>query len=606
MEIKAVVSVDGKEIPEGIPVVLEQLPGSVSRYRVRFVNRTKKAVRLDHIRFFGFDFPGKGEDLRLYREGWTAVSAISSVRYGDCDLQMDENYLPFAVAEPSAYTWKTPNTFSAENAVVLNHRKSGDCLLVGFITTDRFFNRFHVELDADGLKCLDAFLLGDGRLVDPDAEIVSEELILLRGKDGYGLLERYAELWGERMKARKWTHAVTGWCSWYYYFSKVTEKDILENLEFFGRHKEDYPIEYFQIDDGYQRTPGDWLQPSASFPNGIEHTIRLIREQGFKPGLWFAPFMVCSDSELYRLHPEYLLKDADGRILHPVKWRGTDAAFLDCTRQDVREYLRELFRTVRSWGCTYVKLDFMMYESCIAGAVYSDRYATRCEAFRRGMEAIREGIGEDAFILGATVILGPSAGLVNASRHGTDISPSWNRSGNTFLKEAITVPNVVRNLILRRYMHWRMWVNDPDVYIARKENNKMTKNEVLLWTDALYMAGGSLLFSDRMSMLEPERAALCKSLIQDVDALQDVRPENFFEREIPCVWSGIRKRDGKTVAAFFNLEDERRHMSFEIAKLHFPAGRSWKTLRSGETVTAPDGILEYDLEAHSSVILIAD
>ena len=222
------------------------------------------------------------------------------------------------------------------------------------------------------------------------------------------------------------------------------------------------------------------------------------------------------------------------------------------------------------------------------------------------MEAIREGIGEDAFILGATVILGPSAGLVNASRHGTDISPSWNRTGNTFLKEAITVPNVVRNLILRRYMHWRMWVSDPDVYIARKENNKMTENEVLLWTDALYMAGGSLLFSDRMPVLEPERAALCKSLIQDVDALQDVRPEDFFEREIPCVWSGIRKRDGKTVAAFFNLEDERRHMSFEIAKLHFPAGRSWKTLRSGETVTAPDGILEYELEAHSSVILIAD
>ena len=87
MEIKAVVSVDGKENAAGIQVVLEQLPGPVSRYRVRFINRTKKIVRLDHIRFSGFDFPGKGEDLRLYREGWTAVSAISTVRYGDCDLQ---------------------------------------------------------------------------------------------------------------------------------------------------------------------------------------------------------------------------------------------------------------------------------------------------------------------------------------------------------------------------------------------------------------------------------------------------------------------------------------------------------------------------------------
>ena len=584
---------------------LERMPGAVMCYRARFTNTTDEKLKLDHFLFTGFEFAGKGPDIRVYREGWTAVSAIASRKFGECDLRLDKDYLPFAVSEPAAYTWETPNRFSAENATVLNNRETGDCLLVGFISSARFFNRFQIELDAEGLKSLDAYVLGDGRTVDPGEEIVSEEWILLQGKDGYGLLERYAELWAERMKARKWTHAVTGWCSWYYYFSKVTEKDIIENLEYFQEHKKEYPIEYFQIDDGYQRTPGDWLQPSAAFPYGIEHTIRLIKEHGFKPGLWFAPFMVCSDSELYREHSEFLLKDAGGHIIHPIKWRGTDAAFLDCTRKDVQDHLRTLFRAVRSWGCAYIKLDFMMYESCIKGAVYSDPYATRCEAYRRGMEAIREGIGEDALILGGTVILGPSAGLVNACRYSTDITPYWKRECDLG-KEAPAVPNVIRNLILRRYMHWRMWVNDPDVHIARKDNNKLTENEVLLWTDALYMAGGSLLLADRMSTLEPERAMLCRSLMQESDALQDVRPEDFFEQEIPRIWSGIRKRDGKTAVAFFNPDDEKRHMRFEIAKSHFPAGNVWKTLRSGETVNAANGLLEYDLEPHSSVILIAD
>ena len=204
MKLNVVVSVDGKENVQGISAVLERLPGAVAKYRAKFVNETGKAVKLDYFRFSGFEFSGAGADLRLYREGWTAVSAISTVRYGECDMRLDKDYLPFAVSEPSAYTWEKPNTFSAENVVVLNNRSTGNNLLAGFISSAHFYNRFQVELAENGLKTLDAYVLGDGRMVDPGAEIVSEELVLLTGKDGYGLLERFAELWAERMNARKW------------------------------------------------------------------------------------------------------------------------------------------------------------------------------------------------------------------------------------------------------------------------------------------------------------------------------------------------------------------------------------------------------------------
>ena len=602
MFIKAAVYADGAENPAGVAVSVENLPGSVMRYAARVVNNSGKAIHLDHIKFSGFHFPGAGKDLRLYRESWTAVSASSSVRYGECDLRADPDYMPFAVSEPDKYDWQTPNRFSAENVIVLNNRETGRCMLVGFVTTARFYNRFQVEFAENGIKTLDAYIIGDGRLVDPGEEIISEEFIILEGSDGYGLLENYASILGASMNARTWDHIPTGWCSWYYYFSKVTEQDVIENLEFFRNHAKEYPVEYFQIDDGYQRTPGDWLQPSDKFPNGIEHTVRTIASCGLKPGLWFAPFMVTASSELYKEHPEYLLRDKDGNILHPIKWRGTDAAFLDCTRRDVQEHLENMFRQVRSWGCTYIKLDFMMYESCVAGAVYSDPKATRCDAFRRGMQAIRNGSGEDMFMLGGTVILGPCVGIINGSRYGSDITPYW-RIPEQLGKEAPNLPNVIRNVIVRRYMHWKLWVNDPDVIIAREDNNKLTETEVFFWLDALYMAGGALLLSDRMPTLSPERAKLCRELMAEPDALADVRPEDLFEREVPRIWSGTRKSDGKKILAFFNPDDEACVINCDVTKLHNPGITTFQNRRTKAAVNAAGNILSISLEPHASIVL---
>lgn len=48
----------------------------------------------------------------------------------------------------------------------------------------------------------------------------------------------------------------TGWCSWYYYYSRVTENDVLENLEWLRRHRTELPLDYFQIDDGLSARAG--------------------------------------------------------------------------------------------------------------------------------------------------------------------------------------------------------------------------------------------------------------------------------------------------------------------------------------------------------------
>lgn len=602
MDITVNIKINGKDFmlgdDRGVTLNLER---HGTRFRARFVNHTGKTVKLDHFKFSGFEFAGTGPQIRVYREGWTAVSAVSTRRFGECDLRLDPDYMPFAVSSPKDYTWEQANRFSAENAIVLNHAETGQSLLIGFVTAARFYNRFQVELADSGLKTLDVYVLGDRREVNDGEEVVSEEFIILEGNDGYGLLEEYARLWGETMHARFWDHIPTGWCSWYYYFSKITEADVLENLEYLRSHREEYPLEYFQIDDGYQRALGDWTESSTQFPHGIESTVKQIAEYGFKPGLWFAPFMVESTSDLYRTHPEYLLRNGSGEIIHPIKWRGNDAAVLDATRPDVQYWLKNLFAAVRNWGCAYVKLDFMMYESCVKNAVYSDRKATRCDAFRMGLQAIRDGLGEDAFILGGTVILGPCVGLVNGARYATDITPYW-RLPEQLGKEAPAVPNVVRNLICRRYMHQRLWINDPDVHIARRDNNKLTEDEIILWTSALYLIGGAMLLADRFSTLDSDRAALSKMLLSEPDAFENVRPEDFFKREIPSVWTGIRKRDQSPILGLFNTDDESLALKIELNELHIPVKNSWTEMWSQEEISASNGYIEITLAPHTAKI----
>ena len=78
-------------------------------------------------------------------------------------------------------------------------------------------------------------------------------------------------------------------------------------------------LKVVQLDDGYQDHIGDWLQPNATkFPRGLRALATEIKELGFTPGIWLAPFLVGRHSELYKAHPDWVVK----RTRHPwERWR---------------------------------------------------------------------------------------------------------------------------------------------------------------------------------------------------------------------------------------------------------------------------------------------
>ncbi len=491
-----------------------------------------------------------GEDIRLYLEGWDMATPCGMRKYGDTDFIMSKEYLPFAVAEPADYVRETPNRFRAEYAVGIQNTNGSRTALIGFVTTADQYGRFQLELRKDGLKL--AVIAGfDDRQVDPGETVITEEIAFFTNGDMNTLLDRYADLWAKRMNARKKLPLPIGWCSWYYYFNNVTEKDVLENIDFLDQHRE-YPLEYIQLDDGYQPACGDWLGYCEKFPHGLRYWAEEAGKKGFKPALWLAPFQVEKRSELFRAHPEWCIPDREGNVIFPTDWRGEPLAILDGTHPGVQEHFRKLFAELRQMGFVYVKLDFMAYSSSVRNGVLHDRKATRAQAFRRGLSAIREGFGDDGFILGCTAPFGPCAGLVDGERIATDITPYWYREHFGRNEEAPTVPNVCRNGIQHAYMHRKLWYNDPDTHIARIDNNELTEEEVKLWTAALRINSGMLLLSDRFSTLTPERLAYSKMLLDDPDAFAAV-PLDRMERTIPAVWKGVR-RDGKgSVYGVFNL-----------------------------------------------------
>lgn len=579
--------------------------------RATVSNRGGAPLRLGAFRFRaeGGLLARPGRELRLYTEGWTMTTPAMSVRWGESEPLLNPDYRAFATPDPAEQGSRPANRFHADFVAVLNHAASGASLLVGFITSADQVARVAVTLAEPGPTELTALSLGDGITIPPGGEAASEELVALAGSGAEALLTAFATAWGVRMHARAGGPLPTGWCSWYYYFEKVTERDVLENADWLAADRGQFPLDYVQVDDGWQAALGDWtVTDPARFPHGPEWLVQEIRRRGFRPGLWLAPFLVEERSRLAAEHPGWLVQDRTGATVWAMDWRGCRTAILDCTRSEVCAWLESVFATLAGWGVAYAKLDFLVHESAVVakGGVYADPGATRVQALRRGLAAIRRGFGDGRVLLACTNVLGAGVGLVDACRIGTDFLPDWNR-GNEPFREAPTVPNVCRNIINRTYLDRRLWINDPDTVIVRSDDNRLDAAEVRMWVSALWFAGGMTFAGDRLSTLTPERTALLKLLLDHADAVLDPRPLDRFAEEYPALWCGRLRRDPATiVVGAFNFGEQPRTLRIDCAAAGLPAGRAvavrdfWEGGAPGRAC----GNLDLELAPHTCRVLL--
>ena len=326
------------------------------------------------------------------------------------------------------------------------------------------------------------------------------------GAEGY-VFDRYFELLNIPKSDEK---PVFGYTSWYRHYQDISEKTLLTDLGGLLVNDEQ-KADIFQIDDGYQEAVGDWLQIDYSkFPYELKPVTDKIIEAGLTPGIWLAPFVCEKKSELFRNHPDWLLKDDKGE---PVRagsnWSGSYA--LDIYNEEFRDYLREVFATVTGeWGFRLLKLDFL-YAACILPR----RNKTRGRVMADGMELLRELAGS-AKILGCGVPLASAFGMVDYCRIGTDVSPDWNDKAYMQLmhRERPSTRNTILNSVFRRQLNGRAFINDPDVFMLRSTDTTMTTEQRRALAEINAMCGGVLFTSDNMAEYGDEQHKLLWDMLE--------------------------------------------------------------------------------------------
>jgi alpha-galactosidase len=564
----------------GLRVTLDvqcQAGGCVLRATVK--NAASGALLLRDFSPLFLDAPdslcvGAGVDRwSIFRNGYQSWSGTRTYRVTETDRDPAWGFLRIATVDLAHRSPERRGSFRSDLFTAIQNLRSREVLCIGFLGAAQAFGVVCVTAEPGQFPQLDASCDYEGKSLEPGESLASEPLWVAAGFEEQDLLERYAELLGRSMKARVPRRNPVGWCSWYYYFTHVTERHVVTNLERLVQLRDRFRLDYVQVDDGYQAAIGDWLESNGKFPHGMAWLAERIRSSGFEAGIWVAPFIAKPEAKLFRDHPAWFVRSERGdprwALWNPA-WGWRPAYALDTTNPEVLRWLRSLARTlVREWGYRILKLDFL-FAAGLPGQRH-DRHATRAEALRRGLEAVREGAGDEAFLLGCGCPLGPAIGVVDAMRIGPDVAPFWTNwlsRGPMRDLHGVATKHAVRNILTRAFMHGRLWLNDPDCLMVRASRTKLSLEETRSLAAVIGLTDGMLVLSDRMDQLAQERLAVIDTSMMLRGGTTTVL--DLFEADVPELV--IARQTQSLLLGAFNFGDEPARRIVDVARLGLRTG----------------------------------
>ncbi len=146
---------------------------------------------------------------------------------------------------------------------------------------------------------------------------------------------------------------INNWEATYFDFNEESILGIASKAKDLG-------IELFVLDDGWfgkrdndQTSLGDWSVYLEKLPNGVDGLAKKINDLGLKFGLWFEPEMVNEISELYKTHPDFVIKTPNRKMSY-----GRNQYVLDFSRPEVVDYIFEkMCETIDKANISYIKWD---------------------------------------------------------------------------------------------------------------------------------------------------------------------------------------------------------------------------------------------------------
>lgn len=504
---------------------------------------------------------------------------------------------------------RKPGIFSSDFFGVIADRNARTACLFGFLSQKQHYGSIETELK-EHLK-IKMWANGDLTRLDPGYNMETDWAIYYPYYfDQPDALKIYYDAVAREHEISLPENMPTGWCSWYHFYQNISEQVISDNLKSIIQYQLELPLDLVQIDDGFEKEVGDWFDFRKGFPKGVAPLAEEIKSAGLTPGLWLAPFILHPNSDYAIMNPDKILRTRNNQPVNAGYIWNVFTQALDLSNPEAMEYVLKIVdKAANEWGFPYLKLDFL-YAGALMGNRF-DKTRTRAQIMRTAMQAIRDKVGKDTFLLACGAPLGSVLGLVEANRIGPDVSGDWTPKyfGTTFFFEKErsmpSARNSIQNILTRAEMHGRWWINDPDCLLVRSNTN-LKLAEVQSLASAIAITGGSLLISDDLPTLKPERRKIAEVLIPVIgkrafvmDWLDTTTPHNLrLDLNNPTgEWQ---------LLARFNWKENTRELfvsfpDFCMPKLDYWAFSFWDQhlykVKSGDPIQIPG------IEAHGVALL---
>lgn len=367
----------GKYSLPGLPVLFEAEAGEVETLKITLKDRLEEI----YVTLFYGVFEKKnvitraasienrsGKNVTLKR----ALSLGLDFMEGDMDLihfygkhagerQFERRNLPHGITEISSS--RGTSSHHHNPFVILCDKDTtedfGNAYGVSFIYSGGF--KIQMEKDqVDGIRLVCG--LDDEEFLwklAPGETFVTPEAALSYSEKGLTVLSDqfqkayHANLIRSPWKDKKRPTLVNNWEATYFGFDA-------EKLLKIAGEAADLGLDMLVLDDGWfgKRNDdnsglGDWFVNEKKLGCTMKELVDRVNALGLKFGIWLEPEMVSEDSELYRMHPDWVLQ-IPGREPN----RSRNQLVLDLSRKEVREYMKKFINdTLSCANISYVKWD---------------------------------------------------------------------------------------------------------------------------------------------------------------------------------------------------------------------------------------------------------
>ncbi len=337
-----------------------------------------------------------------------------------------------------------------------------------------------------------------------------------------------------------------------YSFDKLDRQlNFLHNLD------PKLPLHSIIINKGYC-TEGDWLEANDNWNGGMDRAAREIFKDGYRAGIWIAPFVVSKESKVLKQHPEWLLKNFENEpITREMDGKGT-FFMLDGSHPGYQRYLRKVFGSLRKSGYIFYETAYMDWGLIDSWEIKrATPGKTSVEIFRDILQLIREEIGMGSMWMMDDVPFGPVIGFADIVRVSVPLQNEWNSFG---------IQNVIRESYYTHYFNNIFWQNSPMEIRLSASNTGLNEKEILslaLWQGIL---GGAVGTTEEFDKLNGKQLELFRFLEPNKRQLNAYLPFWPDEDEIKVAVRGY-KQERSWGVLFFNDKDVEVNRTFYTTDL---------------------------------------